>query len=90
MTLLLLGLILWAGLHLFPGLAPDARAALIQRVGLGAYKGLFALGIVAALLLIIVLVGYFAFRRLKRALTRPMPTPKRPKNGSRLRDRWRI
>ena len=51
--LLTLGVLLWAGIHLFPAVAPNARAAVIERIGLWPYKGLFALGIVAALLVII-------------------------------------
>ncbi len=42
----------------------------------------------AGLLIIIIGVGFFAFRRLKRVLTRPSPTPKL--RFSRLRARWRI
>jgi uncharacterized membrane protein len=51
--LLTLGVLLWAGIHLFPAVAPDARAAVIARIGLGPYKALFALGVLAALLVII-------------------------------------
>ena len=58
MTLLLLGLILWVGVHLMPSLLPDVRAALVNRIGDGPYQGLFALLILAGLLLIV-----FGWRR---------------------------
>jgi uncharacterized membrane protein len=51
--LLTLGVLLWAVVHLFVALAPDARAALIGRIGLNPYKGLFSLALVAALVLIV-------------------------------------
>lgn len=53
MLLLILGVLLWAGAHLFITLAPDARRALIGRLGAGPYKGLFSLVLVAALVLIV-------------------------------------
>jgi uncharacterized membrane protein len=53
MLLLILGVLLWAGAHLFIALAPDARRALIGRLGAGPYKGLFSLVLVAALVLIV-------------------------------------
>lgn len=56
MTLLILGLALWAAGHLFPVLAPGARAAAVARLGEGPYKGLFALVALAAILLMV--VGY--------------------------------
>lgn len=55
MTLLILGLILWAGLHLLRSLAPDLRQTLQSRLGDGA-KGLIALGLLLSLGLMI--VGY--------------------------------
>ncbi|MBI2993046.1 MAG: NnrU family protein [Gammaproteobacteria bacterium] len=53
MTLLIAGLLLWTALHLYPSLAPEARTRLVSRLGLGPYKGMFALVIVAALVLIV-------------------------------------
>ena len=53
MSLLLSGLCLWAGVHLFPSLATRQRTALIDRLGLGPYKSLFALCIVFSLVLIV-------------------------------------
>ena len=51
MILLILGLALWVGAHLFPRLAPDARA----RMG-NAGKGVVAAGVLVGLVLII--IGY--------------------------------
>lgn len=53
MTWLIIGVALWSVTHLSPALAPDRRQALVDRFGEKAYKGLFALLIVAALALII-------------------------------------
>ena len=51
MSLLILGLLLWSGAHLFKRLAPGSRASLGAKG-----KGLVALGIVAGLVLMV--VGY--------------------------------
>ena len=51
MTMLILGLVLWIGVHLFPSVMPGARASLINKLGEGPYKGLFALDVVLAILL---------------------------------------
>ena len=53
MTLLIAGVALWSIAHLFPAAAPDARANLAGRFGEGPYKGLFALDIILALVLIV-------------------------------------
>ncbi len=53
MTLLVLGLSIWVGVHLFPSLFPAAREALIRRLGAGPYQGLFALSILAGMALIV-------------------------------------
>lgn len=53
MLLLILGIALWTATHLFKSIGADARAGLIQRLGEGPYKGLFALLIVASLVLIV-------------------------------------
>jgi uncharacterized membrane protein len=50
-TLLVLGLVLWAGAHFFKRLAPDARAAMGDRG-----KGLVTVGIVAGIVLMV--IGY--------------------------------
>jgi uncharacterized membrane protein len=39
--------------HLFPSVMPDARSKLIEKLGEGPYKGLFALDLVIAILLIV-------------------------------------
>ena len=56
MTVMILGLVLWCAGHLFPIYAPDARAAAVRRLGLGPYKGLFAL--VALVAVVLMVVGY--------------------------------
>ena len=52
--LLITGLALWIIVHLMPSTAPAVKAAVVGRLGLGPYKGLFSLAILAALALIIV------------------------------------
>nr|WP_321482815.1 NnrU family protein [uncultured Cohaesibacter sp.] len=53
MTMLILGVLLWAVVHLFPIFLPTTRARLVDRLGLWPYKGLFALLIVLSLVLIV-------------------------------------
>ena len=53
MTLLTLGVLLWAFVHLFPSLMPGPRASLMARLGENPYKGLFALDIVISILLMV-------------------------------------
>lgn len=53
MTMLIAGIVLWSVAHLFKAVAPGARARLVERIGLGPYKGLITLDIVVALLLIV-------------------------------------
>ncbi len=53
MTLLLLGILLWSATHLFKALGVNARAGLIGRLGELPYKGLFALTIIASLILMV-------------------------------------
>ncbi len=53
MMLLLIGLTLWVGVHLFPSLFPQVRNALIKRIGDTPYQGLFALLIATAVMLIV-------------------------------------
>ena len=55
MTLLILGLILWTGAHFFKRLAPNARAAMQDRMG-DASKGVVAL--VLLLSVVLMVVGY--------------------------------
>jgi uncharacterized membrane protein len=51
--LLVLGVLLWSAAHLFPCVARPARAQLIERLGEGPYKGLFALAIVGSIVLMV-------------------------------------
>ncbi len=53
MSLLIIGLALWVLVHLYPSLCQQSRARLISKLGLGKYKGVFALLIVASLTLIV-------------------------------------
>lgn len=54
MAVLICGVLLWSCVHLFPSVMPRARAALIGKLGRKTYRGLFALDIVIALILIVV------------------------------------
>lgn len=49
MGLLLGGLAIWWAVHLFPGLCAGQRCALIDKIGLGPYRGLFSLLLVFAI-----------------------------------------
>ncbi|SFF51041.1 NnrU protein [Fontimonas thermophila] len=53
MSLLVAGILLWSATHLFKALCADVRARLIARIGEWPYKGLFALLIVASLVLMV-------------------------------------
>jgi uncharacterized membrane protein len=53
MAMMILGLCLWIGVHLFPTVAPQSRERMISRLGNGPYQGLFALLVFSGLLLII-------------------------------------
>ena len=53
MTLLISAVLLWSALHLFPSLMPGAREGLMKRFGAGSYRGLFALSIVASIVLMV-------------------------------------
>ena len=53
MALLVIGLALWIGAHLFKRLAPGARAELGARLGAGPARGLFAVAIGLSLVLIV-------------------------------------
>ena len=54
MTLLIIGVVLWSAVHLFPSLLPATRGKLIEKLGDGPYRGLFALDIVIAIVLMVV------------------------------------
>lgn len=51
--MLVLGILIWAVIHLFVALGVDARKQIIAKIGLGPYKGLFSLTLVLALVLIV-------------------------------------
>jgi uncharacterized membrane protein len=51
MALLILGVLIWSGVHFIPSIGAKQRAALIARIGEGPYKGLFALSLVGAITL---------------------------------------
>lgn len=53
MTLLIIGVIVMSLIHLYPAVAPDSRQTVIQRLGANAYRGIFSLASLGALLLII-------------------------------------
>jgi uncharacterized membrane protein len=53
MSLLISGLLLWSLAHLFPSAMSRTRAKVIARLGNNAYRGLFALVIVASVFMIV-------------------------------------
>lgn len=53
MILLLMGVMLWAGAHLFPAVAEEARNRLMERLGRGRYRAVFSLVIAASVVLIV-------------------------------------
>jgi len=53
MCLLILGLVLWSVVHLFPSIAKGTREYIISKLGLGPFKGIFALLIVSSVVLIV-------------------------------------
>lgn len=53
MLLLVIGIVLFSLVHLFPALAPGARASVVARVGLVPYKIGFALATVATIVVIV-------------------------------------
>ncbi len=53
MVCLWVGLAMWCGIHFFPSLGRGPRAKLIGVMGAGPYKGVFALSIVASIVVIV-------------------------------------
>lgn len=53
MCYLIIGLAMWTVVHLFPSVAKGTRVIFVNKMGLGAYKGLFAVLIVASIVLIV-------------------------------------
>ena len=54
MTILIVGVLLWICVHLIPAVARPMRQNLIDKIGNNAYRGMFALAIVASVALIVV------------------------------------
>lgn len=53
MVMLVLGVLIFAGVHLIPSLAPGLRASLVGRLGENAYKGVFSLALLGGIGLIV-------------------------------------
>jgi uncharacterized membrane protein len=53
MELLILGLVLWTCIHFSPSIAKCTRGLIISKIGIGPYKGLFAILIVLSIVLIV-------------------------------------
>jgi uncharacterized membrane protein len=69
MTLLILGLVVFLGMHLLRSLAPNVRARAVARIGEGPWKGLFALLSLAGFALIV--IGYGDARQAPTLLYAP-------------------
>jgi uncharacterized membrane protein len=54
MTLIIGGVLLWTVVHFSPSIAPGFRQGLIDKLGAGPYRGVFALTILAAIVLIVI------------------------------------
>jgi len=54
MNILIAGVAIWIVVHLLPGVVPGFRQKLVDSLGDGPYKGVFALTIVASLVLIVI------------------------------------
>ena len=53
MIWLVLGVVIWSGVHFIPMAARPLRSACIARIGEGPYKGLFALSLIGAIALMV-------------------------------------
>lgn len=53
MTLLIVGVIAFVGLHLIPYFATGFRTGLVEKIGIGGYRGVFALTVLASMAAII-------------------------------------
>jgi len=53
MSLLIIGLLMWVVIHLFPSVCKNTRTIIIEKTGLMPYKGLFALLILTSVVLIV-------------------------------------
>ena len=78
MNFLITGLLLFTLVHLYPSLFVTNRDKLVERLGRNAYRGLFSVVILAALVLIV--VGWRAStpRRGASRMPRKPATPWRP------------
>lgn len=54
MIWLVLGVLIWSAVHLFPAVAQGPRSRIVKAMGEGPYKGVFALLLVASIALIVV------------------------------------
>jgi uncharacterized membrane protein len=52
-TLLILGMCLWAAVHLIPSVGQGLRQGIVDKLGFNAYRGLFTLAILSALAMIV-------------------------------------
>lgn len=69
MTLLILGLVLFLGIHSVRVFGEDARGRLRERLGANGYKGLYSL--VSAAGLVLIVIGYGAARQQPQLLWLP-------------------
>ena len=53
MTLLILGLVIWVVVHMFPAAMPVQRQAVLSKLGEGPYKGIFSLLIIGSIVLMV-------------------------------------
>lgn len=53
MSMLVLGILLFAGVHFIPSLAPGVKSGVVEKMGENGYKGVFSLLLLGALALII-------------------------------------
>jgi uncharacterized membrane protein len=51
--MLILGLVIWIAVHLYPSVAPASRQQLIVRIGNNAYQGIFSILLIAGLIAIV-------------------------------------
>jgi uncharacterized membrane protein len=73
MILLVVGLLLFLGLHSIQIVAPGVRAGVVARLGAGPWKGLYALGSLIGLVLVV--KGYAATRDAPPLWTAPSIAP---------------
>ena len=74
MTLLIVGILLFVGVHFIPSLAPDFKALWLEKMGEGGYKGTFSLLLLASFALMV--VGWQSIE--PSAVFRPNPYLRQP------------